>query len=470
VVFAVLFFVNLGRTGFLGPDEPRYASIGRDMARTGDWVTPRLDGQPWFEKPPLTYWLTALGHLAHLPDEFAARLPQALLSLGFFFFYFRILRAEFSLGVAVVATSILATSIGWLAFSFVAVTDLPMAATLNMAVLLTVFPRFDPRSPRDRWLHGALAGVLLGLSVLGKGFVPLVLFAPLLFIAAERFAIVAVGMVVAAPWYLLCWGRNGGVFWDELFWKHHVTRFFSPSLDHVQPFWYYIPILMAGIFPWTPLLALIGQEGLFDDVRLKRLGWWLLWGLVFFSAARNKLPGYILPLLPCVVILITVAFSRSPISTYWLAGCVWMAAWLPTAAGVLPKALSLGLSRAMGTYSPGGLLLLVLVSLLIVAVAALWLAIRINGFRATPLLALAIAITIGVLLSTSAPRLDRDVSARAFFETAPARISGACLDHVSRTLEYGLNYYAGHALPACRPDEPANRTRATMQDGKLVLK
>jgi len=92
----LLYLLHLGGVGFLGPDEPRYASIGREMARSGDWITPRLDGRPWFEKPPLTYWLTAAGNLAGLPDEWAARLPEALISAAFLIFFYVTLAREFS--------------------------------------------------------------------------------------------------------------------------------------------------------------------------------------------------------------------------------------------------------------------------------------------------------------------------------------------------------------------------------------
>ena len=93
---AVLFLMNLGSTGFLLPDEPRYASIGRAMAETGDLITPRLDGADWFEKPPLLYWTTAAALRFGLHDEWAARLPLVLLSIGFLAFFYMLLRREFS--------------------------------------------------------------------------------------------------------------------------------------------------------------------------------------------------------------------------------------------------------------------------------------------------------------------------------------------------------------------------------------
>src|SRR5215831_12613759 len=101
----MLYLWDLGGVGFLGPDEPRYASIGREMARSHDFVTPRLDGQPWYEKPPLLYWMVALGRFARLPDEWAARLPVALLSIAFLIFFFNILLREFSPRTAIAATT-----------------------------------------------------------------------------------------------------------------------------------------------------------------------------------------------------------------------------------------------------------------------------------------------------------------------------------------------------------------------------
>ena len=127
VPLLVMYLLDLGGVGFLGPDEPRYASIGREMARSGDWITPRLDGEPWFEKPPLLYWMIAAGRRIHLPDEWAARLPVALLSAGFLVFFFRLISREFSSRLALAALAILATSAGWVAFSFAALTDLPIA-------------------------------------------------------------------------------------------------------------------------------------------------------------------------------------------------------------------------------------------------------------------------------------------------------------------------------------------------------
>jgi hypothetical protein len=118
--------------GMVGPDEPRYADVGRAMAQSGDWITPRLWGHPWFEKPALLYWMTGAGFRLGLGADLAPRLPVALLSLAFLAFFWWRLRIEWDARVAFYATAMLATSAGWLTYSHVAVTDLPLAAFFSL--------------------------------------------------------------------------------------------------------------------------------------------------------------------------------------------------------------------------------------------------------------------------------------------------------------------------------------------------
>src|SRR5690349_20842611 len=144
----------------LGPDEPRYAAIGRAMAGSGDWVTPRLWGEPWFEKPALLYWLTAAAFRIGLGPETAPRLPIALLSCAFLGFYWWILQREFGVRAAWLACLILGTAVSWIAFSQAGVTDLPLASTFSAAMLLTL-PWVAKRDTR----HLPVAAALLGLAV-----------------------------------------------------------------------------------------------------------------------------------------------------------------------------------------------------------------------------------------------------------------------------------------------------------------
>src|SRR5580698_9410558 len=338
-----LYFFGLSRTGLIGPDEPRYAAIGHAMAVTGDWITPRLWGEAWFEKPALLYWMTATGFKSGLGAELAPRLPVALASVAFLIYFFILLRREFGDRVAWYSAAILATSAGWLAYSHVAITDLPMSAAFAAAMLAVAFS--EPRASASRLLA---AGVLLGLAVLAKGLVPLALFLPVLWFLRHRIRDLALvflaAMVIAAPWYLLVTWRNGAPFLEDFFWKHHIGRFVSSALEHGQPFWFYVPILLAGLFPWTPLLALLFSARLFQDRRTQFLLAWFAWGFVFFSVSRNKLPGYLLPLLPPLAALLGIAVAearaRSPKLMALLAASAALLCIVPAVSNALPQALA----------------------------------------------------------------------------------------------------------------------------------
>src|SRR5712692_7551561 len=112
-VLYFLYFFGLSQVGLLGPDEPRYAAIGREMARSGDWVTPRLWGEPWFEKSPLLYWMTGAAFRLGLGPDLAPRLPVALLAVAFLIFYWWVVNREFGSRAAWFALLILGTSVAW---------------------------------------------------------------------------------------------------------------------------------------------------------------------------------------------------------------------------------------------------------------------------------------------------------------------------------------------------------------------
>src|SRR5581483_6937509 len=297
-----LYFFHLTATGMLGPDEPRYAAIGREMARSGDWITPRLWGEPWFEKPALLYWMMGLGFRLGLNEDAAPRVPVAVVSVLFLAVFWQILRKQFGEKPAIYATVILATSAGWIGLSHAAVVDIPLAASFSLAVLLA---RPWIQTGERRLLPYA-AGAL-GFAVFAKGAVALVLILPVLWLGRQRWRdlfrpwIWAPFVIAALPWYVLCYLKNGKPFLDNFFWRHQVERFVNNSLQHGQPFWFYLPVLLAGIFPWTPLFGLIFRR------KIRQVAGDLLlvagFGLVFFSASYNKLPEYLLPLIPSIAVL-----------------------------------------------------------------------------------------------------------------------------------------------------------------------
>lgn len=436
-----LYFFGLTQVGLLGPDEPRYAAIGREMAASGDWVTPRLWGEEWFEKPALLYWLVAVGHLARLGDDLAPRLPVAIVSVAFLVFYFSRLKREFGERAAWLSSAMLATSVGWLAYSHVAVTDLPLAAAFS-ASLLAALPWV--RSGGRRGLM--LAGVFLGFGVLAKGLVPLVLIAPLLWVGRKRWVdLVLMGtaaLLVAAPWYIACYLRNGAVFVNEFFWKHHFSRFVSEELQHVQPWWYYLPVLAGLLFPWTGSLAVLARIDWREPRRLLLL-LCVAFGFAFLSASTNKLPGYLLPLLPSLFALVGVQLADSP-SRFVPLSAAALLPLFPVAAAVLPQAVAIGLSRA----SFGSLSLPALAAFTGIAILTFFVARRSfdRAFGATVLAATAGVVT---LIVGTFPQLDRTASARSWWREISHTGELPCIDEVHRSLRYGLHYYAGRELPAC---------------------
>ena len=442
VAACVLYFFGLARMGLVGPDEPRYASIGREMARSGDWVTPRLWGAPWFEKPALLYWMTAAGFRLGLDEDLAPRLPVALAGLGFLAFYWRTLRRHFGPRAGWYAAAILGTSGTWVAYSSVGVTDLPMTAAFAAAMLVAL--DWVETGERRRL---PLAAALLGAAVLAKGLVPVVLAAPLLLVRPRRALDwfrpfpVAAFLAVAAPWYLLCWLRNGAPFIRTFFWQHQLGRFASDALKHEQPFWFYVPVLLAVLLPWTPLLAPALRRSLYKDRRCLLLLAWAMFGFLFFSASTNKLPGYLLPLLPAVAALMGIALEASGRPAAALASCAVMLLAIPVAVQVLPQALAGGLSRVDAPQPAWWWLAPLALS------AVVW---RMRtAERAMALVVVAAAAGLLYLKVAALPAIDKAVSARSLWRQVAGRRDQVCMGEIHRAWAYGLNYYSVTPLPPC---------------------
>jgi 4-amino-4-deoxy-L-arabinose transferase-like glycosyltransferase len=430
-----LYFFGLTRTGLIGPDEPRYAAIGRAMAATGDWITPRLWGAAWFEKPALLYWMTAAGFKLGLGPDLAPRLPVALASVAFLIYFFVALRREFGDRAAWYSAAILATSAGWLAYSHVAITDLPMSAAFGAAMFALIAGRPGART-------GLLAGALLGLAVLAKGLVPLVLFIPALWFLRRRIRDLAIlftaAIVVATPWYALVTFHNGTTFLNEFIWKHHFGRFLNNALQHERPLWFYVPVLLAALFPWTPLLALLFQRRLFQDRRALFLAVWFAWGFLFFSISRNKLPGYLLPLLPPLAALMGIALASAARARWVLPACGLLLCLVPGLAGMLPQALAAGISHASFHLSWPWAFVGVGISM-ICAFLCRWG--RLDG--AVGVVAAGTTIFLVGVIWQVYPELDRQLSGRE-------AVSMTCLPPMNRSQRYSTEYYAGKDLPDCK--------------------
>jgi 4-amino-4-deoxy-L-arabinose transferase-like glycosyltransferase len=459
----LVYLFQLTAVGILGKDEPRYAAIGLEMARSGDWITPRLWGVPWFEKPALLYWMTAAAFRAGLGPELAPRLPVALSAIAFLVFYWWILRREFGCRAAWFATLILGTSGLWVGFSQSGVTDIPMTVCFSAAMLLAL-PWVEKRETRML----PLASALFGLAVLAKGLGPVVLALPLIrgryLIDWLKPRVFAPFFAIVLPWYLLCYWRNGWPFIHDFFVVHTFGRFASEALAHGQPLWYYLPVLMAAMLPWTPLLGLLAARRNYGDARRQFLLGWFLFTLVFFSIMLNKLPGYILPAIPAAAALAGIALEEAKRARGWLAACALLLVVFPIVAQILPVALLSGLSRApRPAFHP--------LWLAPAGVAVLAWVLESGGKRLAAVLTVAAGAALGItgLKASVLPELDRLASARGLWLQIGDRAGDVCLGNIKRDWVYGLNYYAGRALPACTDQEKPLQVASAPGDRVTVV-
>ena len=422
------------------------------MALSGDWVTPRLWGAPWYEKPALLYWMIGGAFRTGLSPDAAPRFAIALCGFTFLLFYYLWLTREFGQFTGAAATGLLATCALWVGFSHAAVTDLPMAATFAAATLL-VLPMLDGRPARV-----ATAAVLLGLSVLAKGLVPLVLAIPFVWFARRRWrewlsaSPVLAFIAVAAPWYVLCYARNGPEFIDVFFLRHTFGRFTSPDLQHEQPVWFYVPVLLAAVFPSTLLFAFVFRRALYRDVRMRFLAAIVVFGFLFFSASRNKLPGYMLPLLPaaCVIAAAGLDAARrdSPAAVRRALAISSLALPLfALTAGLLPAALA-GAKNLLPIDHTTAVRTAVTVPLIVLFAAA---AFFLKPPRALALWCILAACGWLYVEYAALPWVDRAASARSVWRELPEPKRGFCVGPVSRNWRYGLNYYSAIPLSDCPP-------------------
>jgi 4-amino-4-deoxy-L-arabinose transferase-like glycosyltransferase len=318
---ALTFLVGLGRGAITDADEAFYAEAAREMAASGDWLTPFYNYEPRFQKPILYYWLTAATYLPAGPSEWAARFWAALSGIGLVLVTAAFARRWCDEGTGLLSGAIVATSFGYFSIGRMALPDLPLTFFITTAIWAALVAMLDEPREQTRWV--ALAAAAAALGFLTKGPVGLVIPAmvALPVVLLERRSLnltigqLALGLLIfaaiALPWYGAMWGRHGTSYLEGFFLGDNLERFATNRFNDPRPWWFYGPVLAGGLLPWTPL-ALVWVSPVWRFLTRRqdigtvelRLLLWALIPLVFYSISVGKQPRYILPVLPPVAVLL----------------------------------------------------------------------------------------------------------------------------------------------------------------------
>lgn len=329
VALAIVWLLTIQIRPMLDPDEGRYAEIPREMVTTGHWITPRLDGLKYFEKPALQYWATAAIYSVVGLSNWSSRLWTVLLGFACLPMIYAWVARLYDRRSAVASVVLLALSPY---FGIVGHLDLLDAGfTFWMCATVFAFTRGQcapPGSPSERnW--ALLSWALAALAILSKGIVVFVLDggALILYSVLERdvrpwrrmhFALgVPILLALAAPWFILVSLRNPD-FAPYFFIHEHFQRFLTTEAHRVEPWWYFLPLLVVGAFPWLVPLGrgtLAAWREPASDYQFKPLKFLLIFSaltLVFFSISDSKLATYILPMFPPLAAITGVAIVGRP--------------------------------------------------------------------------------------------------------------------------------------------------------------
>jgi 4-amino-4-deoxy-L-arabinose transferase-like glycosyltransferase len=469
---AFLFFYGLGQFGLIGADEPRYAQVAREMLQRRDWVTPVLYAQPWLEKPPLYYWQAMIAYSIFGATDWAARLPSAfdatLLVLAIYIFLRRF-RPGFELDGALIAAS----SAGMIGYGRAASMDMALAAAFTMGMLGWLAWRESGKKIFLAAFYGFLA-----LGMLAKGPVApvLVFLVMVLYAAAVRdlrlisktFWPPGIGLfcAIALPWYFAVQMRNPEFFHAFII-EHNLDRFSTNLYHHSEPLWYYLPVTLLALVPWTVFVTAAFVEA----VRVPREGrkshgasrgepenqfslfacCWLIVPMIFFSISQSKLPGYILPAIPAGGLLLVEYLRRRLLkdaSESVAKGLIVLHSLLAPASSVPALLIAYLVTQHR---LPGGrpILAALAIAFALCAGTALTLA-RPGGLRMLRFVTLIpVVITVAAVLKLGSAAIDQTLSARPLaLEIARIQMHPLPLAvyHVPRELEYGLSFYRNQLI------------------------
>jgi len=368
LLLAAAWLAGLAARPLYKTDEARYGEISREMAQSGDWITPRLNGFKYFEKPPLQYWAGAAAIELFGVHDWAARLWTGLLALAGVVLAFYAGRRLFGAPGAAAAAAILAGAPLYLAFGQFNTLDMGVSVFLSAAVFAFAMAQ-APGAERARRRCMLAGWAACALAVLSKGLIGIVLPAATvaLYVMVRRdWALLrrlelargtALFLVITAPWFVAVSLRNPE-FAHFFFVQEHFQRFTTTMHHRAHPAWYFVPVLAGGVAPFLFVIA----AGWWAALRRPGPGFspslflalWALVVFVFFSASSSKLPGYILPVVPALALLGGAYVARAAPRRMLVAQAAVMALMGLALAAAAPRLARVGadqLDLFSGAYS-----------------------------------------------------------------------------------------------------------------------
>jgi 4-amino-4-deoxy-L-arabinose transferase-like glycosyltransferase len=318
VIVFFLFWWRLGTLGLIDPDEPFYAMTTREMVQSGDWVTPRLFGEPQFEKPILFYWQTCLSQTVFGDNEFAARLPGTLAATFLVFLTWGIGRKLLSPTAGFLSAVVLATGSMFVIMSRLMLTDISHTVFITTS-MFCLWRAFHDEDNRLRWLITLTVASALAMLTKGPQGLFFVIMAGFSYSwvqklkqpwSAKSLAIcIPLWLLIATPWYLAMFtlhqsgptapGTGWSYYWNSFFVHENWDRFFHSEHQGNNTWYYYLEILIGGTLPWIPLtLAAIWQSArtsfkdLSEHKGLCLILCWLIPSYIFMNITQTKIPSY----------------------------------------------------------------------------------------------------------------------------------------------------------------------------------
>jgi len=323
LVCAFWLAVLVGIRPLMLPDEGRYVGVAWEMLSSGDWLTPTLDGLPFFHKPPLFYWLTALALNLFGANGWAARSASTLAAMIAVAALHVFLRRHADKRLANLVVAVLVTQPLFFGGAQFANLDMLVAAMITVTILCGAHAVLSLERGQPYRAALASAYVFAALGVLAKGLIGFVLPGAILLawlLVGKRYQVIRsllplrlilLFLVLVMPWFWWMEMSHGG-FLDYFFVYHHFQRFAESGFNSAKPFWFYVPVLLLGTLPWSPWIYRAFSRRFLQDTRQfairSLMVIWLLVVLAFFSWPSSKLVGYILPALPPLACLIADVF------------------------------------------------------------------------------------------------------------------------------------------------------------------